>query len=143
MSDPGGTVAMPIRHQGPLIDVDIKTPNSNLAGVRVRGLIDTGADFVLISPAIAKRLALRHVNDDIVGGIGGEEVAAKVYSGTIEVPSLGFGKILPRYAVPWGPTSHAVLLGRSFLRYFVFKYDGPSEVFHFSRPLDEGYQPLS
>jgi len=127
---------MPIRHQGVLIDVHIKTPGSNMAGVKVRGLIDTGADFVLISPTVAKTLGLRHVNYDIVAGIGGEEVAAKIYSGALKVPDLGFEKVLPLYAVPWNPVSHTALLGRSFLRYFVFKYDGPSEVFHFSRPID-------
>lgn len=136
MGDRGGTVATPIRHQGPLIEVRIKAPGSPLAGVRVRGLIDTGADFVLFSPSIARQLQLRQTDSDVVGGIGGGQVPAKVFSGTIEVPELGFEKVLPLYAVDWDPTSHTVLLGRSFLRYFVFRYDGPSEVFHFSKPLD-------
>jgi hypothetical protein len=103
--------------------------------VTVRGLIDTGADFILFSPTIAKRLQLKHRDDDTVGGIGGGDIPAKIYSGCIAVPELGFEKVLPLYAVAWDPTSHTVLLGRSFLKYFVFTYDGPSEVFHFSQPL--------
>jgi predicted aspartyl protease len=141
MGETGGTVATPIPHHGVLIDVVIKAPGSQFAGIKTKGLIDTGADFVLISPAIARQLQLRHTNDDIVGGIGGGEVDAKVYSGSIEVPELGFQRILPLYAVAWDPTSHAVLLGRSFLKYFVFRYDGPSETFHFSNPLVGGYHP--
>ena len=143
MSDGGGTVATPIPHRGVLIDVVIKTPNSKFSGIKTKGLIDTGADFVLVSPAIARQLQLRHINDEMVGGIGGEEVEAKIYSGSIEVPELGFQKTLPLYAVAWDTTSHAVLLGRSFLKYFVFRYDGPSEVFHFSKPLYDSYHPGS
>lgn len=138
MSGLGGNVDTPIRHQGVMIDVVINNPGRQFAGVKVRGLIDTGADFVLMAPAIARRLQLRHTDDEMVGGIGGEEIKAKVYSGCLEVPDLGgFAKVLPLYSVPWGPTTHQVLLGRSFLKYFVFKYDGPSEVFHFSLPLNE------
>ncbi|MCR5873880.1 retroviral-like aspartic protease family protein [Phenylobacterium sp. J426] len=102
----------------------------------MRGLIDTGADFVLLSPSIAKRLELRHVDNDVVGGIGGGQFPAKVYSGAICVPELEFERTLPLYAVPWDPTSHTVLLGRSFLKHFIFRYDGPSDLFHFSKPVD-------
>lgn len=106
-----------------------------MSGIRARGLIDTGADFVLFSPSIARSLQLRHINTDIIGGIGGGEVDAKVYSGLVEIPELGFRKVMPLYGVAWDPTSHTVLLGRSFLKHFVFRYDGPSELFHFSKPI--------
>ena len=102
----------------------------------MRGLIDTGSDFILTSHTIARQLHLRHHDDDIVGGISGGEVAAKIHSGSVGVPDLGFERTLPLYAVPWSQTSHTVLLGRSFLRYFVFRYDGPSNVFHFSKPIE-------
>jgi hypothetical protein len=70
-------------------------------------------------------------------GIGGEQIGAKVYSGCLAISKLGnFEKVLPLYTVPWGSNTHHVLLGRSFLRHFVFKYDGPSETFHFSLPLN-------
>lgn len=118
-----------------MIDLVIRHPLSALSGVKARGLIDTGADFVLCAPSIARSLGLRQTNTDVVGGIGGEEVDASVYSGKLIVEELSFQRVLPIYAVPWGPTSHTVLLGRSFLQYFVFEYDGPSEVFHFSAPL--------
>lgn len=137
MSGVGGNVETNIKHDGVMIDFVINHPSRQFAGTTVRGLIDTGADFVLIAPAIAKKLQLKHRDNAIVGGIGGEEVAAKVYSGCLEVPKLGnFVKVLPVYAVPWGSTTHHVLLGRSFLRHFVFRYDGPSETFHFSLPLN-------
>lgn len=136
MARGGGNIATPITNNGPLIDVVVKLPGSQLSGVKVRGLIDTGADFVLFSPSIARSLGLRHVNDDLVGGIGGGEVSAKVYIGCLEVPDLGFSRVMPLYGVDWDPTSHTVLLGRAFLKHFVFRYDGPSGAFHFSRPLD-------
>jgi len=98
----GGRVALPMRVDGPFIDVTINLPHSPLAGIQVTGLIDTGSDFVLISNSIARRLQLRHTNDDVVGGIAGGEVDAKVHSGCIEVPHLSFKKVLPLYAVPWG-----------------------------------------
>lgn len=136
MSSPGGTVDTPIVHRGVFLDVEIKHPGSPFAGSKVRGLIDTGSDFVLISHALARKHNLRHTDDAVVGGISGGEVAAKVHSGCLLVPDLGFVKTLAVYAVPWSETSHTVLLGRSFLRYFVFRYDGPSDVFHFSKPID-------
>lgn len=136
MSASGGNVDTPIEHRGVFIDVEIKHPTSPFAGTKVRGLIDTGSDFVLISHTLARKHSLRHVDDDRVGGISGGEVPAKIHSGCVVVPSLRFEKTLNVYAVPWSETSHTVLLGRSFLRYFVFRYDGPSNVFHFSKPFD-------
>lgn len=136
MSSFGGNVETPILHQGVFIDVEISQPGSAFSGVKVRGLIDTGSDFVLVSQAVARTLRLRHVDDDIVGGISGGTVPAKIHSGRVRVPSLSFEKTLPLYAVPWSETSHTALLGRSFLRHFVFRYDGPSDTFHFSKPFD-------
>ena len=136
MSGFGGTVDTPIEHRGVFIDVEIKQPGSPFAGSKVRGLIDTGSDFVLIGHALARKHHLRHIDDDIVGGISGGEVPAKIHSGCVVVPDLGFEKTLAVYAVPWSQTSHMILLGRSFLRFFVFRYDGPSNVFRFSKPID-------
>ena len=104
MSGLGGNVDTPIRHQGVMIDVVINNPGRQFAGVKVRGLIDTGADFVLMAPAIARRLQLRHTDDEMVGGIGGEEIEAKVYSGCLEVPDLGgFAKVLRYILFPGDP----------------------------------------
>ena len=138
MAGAGGNIATPITHQGPFIDVIISAPGPQVPASKVRGLIDTGADFVLFSPSIARSLRLRQVDEVPVGGIGGGSINAKVYSRSLRVPDLGFEKTMPLYAVDWDPTSHTVLLGRSFLKYFVFRYDGPSEVFHFSAPLGGG-----
>ncbi len=136
MSAFGGNVDTPIEHRGVFIDVEIRQPGSPFAGTKIRGLIDTGSDFVLISHALARKHQLRHIDDDYVGGISGGEVPAKIYSACVMVPDLGFEKTLAVYAVPWNETSHTMLLGRSFLRYFVFQYDGPSNVFRFSKPFD-------
>jgi predicted aspartyl protease len=127
---------MEIEHAGPIIDVIIRPVRGSFSGLRARGLIDTGATDVLISPAIASKLGLSHVNDDVMNVVGGGELDSKVYSGYIEVAELEFKKILPLHAVPWRQTSHTILLGREFLRYFIFNYDGPRGMFHFSRPID-------
>lgn len=139
MPNRASRVSTDIRQEGVYIDVVIKPPGSPLAGIKTRGLIDTGADFILITSSIARQLQLRHVNNDVIGGIGGGEMEARVHIGQIEVPHLQFRKTLPLYAIGWSATSHAVLLGRSFLEHFVFIYDGPSQVFHFSLPLEGGY----
>ena len=82
----GGTVDTPIKHEGVFMDVQIKKPGSPFAGSKVRGLIDTGSDFVLISHALVRTHKLRHIDDDVVGGISGGEVPAKIYSGCVVVP---------------------------------------------------------
>lgn len=132
----------PIEHAGPIIEVSIKRVGSPLAGLTARGLIDTGASDILISPAIAQKLNLTHVNDDIMDVVGGGTLDSQMYSGFIEVPTLGFAKIVPLYAVPWKQTSHTILLGREFLRYFMFYYDGPKGMFHFSKPFDWAHEAL-
>jgi predicted aspartyl protease len=118
-----------------MIEITVNVPDSPLSGMRATGLIDTGADIVLISKTIARRLGLRHVDDDLVGGISGGTIEAQIHIGCIEITELGFKKTMPLYAVDWDDTSHTVLLGRSLLKYFVFRYDGPSDLFHFSRPI--------
>jgi predicted aspartyl protease len=141
MTEFGGNIPTPIQTRGVFIDIVLKHPERPLAGIKATGLIDTGADFVLCSQSFARQLGLRRTNKDFVEGIGGEKVEAEIYSGSLGVEKLGFERRMAIYAVPWGPLSHSVLLGRSFLKYFVFKYDGPSDVFHFSTPLYGGYHP--
>ena len=136
MASHGPEVPTRIEQRGVFIDVVINHPNRALAGIKARGLIDTGSDHVLISRSIAKTLKLRHVGDEDLGAIGGMTVSGALHSGVVQVPHLRFERLLPLYAVDWDQLSHSVLLGRSFLKHFVFRYDGPSDVFRFSQPID-------
>jgi predicted aspartyl protease len=136
MNDYNPLVVTEIEQAGPIIDVIIKPVGGQFSGLRARGLIDTGATDILISPDIAAKLNLRHLNDDVMNVVGGGELSSQVYSGWIEVSHLEFKRIVPLHAVPWTQTTHTILLGREFLRHFIFYYDGPRGMFHFSKPLD-------
>lgn len=136
MAGHGVEVPTRIEQRGVFIDVVVKHPNRALAGITAKALIDTGSDHVLISRSLARTLKLRHVGDEELGAIGGATVTGSLYSGIVQVPTLTFERVLPLYAVDWDQLSHSVLLGRSFLKHFVFRYDGPSNVFKFSRPID-------
>jgi predicted aspartyl protease len=124
-----------IEPDGPIIEVTIRKVGSVFAGISARGLIDTGATDIVISPDIADKLELKHVNDDLLNVVGGGTLYSKVYSGLIDVPALKFNRIVPLHVVPWKQTTHTILLGRAFLRHFIFNYDGPHGMFHFSNPI--------
>ena len=140
MDDHNPIFVTEISGDGPIIDVTIKKIGSPFAGLKANGLIDTGATDIVISSDIAEKLDLRYVNPDIMNVAGGGTIGANVYSGFIEVPALNFKRIVPLHAVVWKQTSHTILLGREFLRHFIFYYDGPKNMFHFSKPMDGMYE---
>lgn len=142
MNEYNPLVVTEIEHAGPIIDVVIRPVSSSLSGLKARGLIDTGATDILISPDIAAKLNLRHLNDDVMDIVGGGTLDSQVHSGWIEVPNLHFKRILPLHSVPWKQTTHTILLGREFLKHFIFYYDGPKGMFHFSKPLDGTHETL-
>lgn len=135
-----------LRLNGPILPVLIRNPqrehtpaavdstDSGLLSVReANGLIDTGATSVLIEMEIAQSLGLVQTGMSDMRVVGGQ-VDAVVFAGQLEVPQLGYSKILPMLAPRRGQISHSVLLGRSFLEDFIVTFDGPSGIFVLARP---------
>ena len=101
-------------------------------------LIDTGATDVCIDLSIARDLRLRTVDQRTVGTAGGP-ILASVHVGVLEVPALGFRKLMPLYAFRVRRTNFSILLGRSFLADYIVTFDGPRGCCLFVRP-EEAYQ---
>lgn len=123
-----------LRIHGPSLPVIIRNPGGPAPGfapfLERDALIDTGASDICISRAIARELQLAPVDSTMMGVVGGS-VEATIYAGELEIPELRFRRTLQMYSPKTiAPHSH-VLLGRSFLRFFVITYDGPSGIFHF------------
>ena len=125
-----------LKTEGPLLDIIIhREHNAPLVeGVQLhhetRALIDTGASDVCIDYRIAHALNLREINQTNVTVVGGT-VPVSVYLGVLEVPALGFKRLMPLYASKVARINYNALLGRSFLTDFVVTFDGPNGCFHF------------
>ena len=130
--------------QGPRLNIILLSPDTPdhvrtpQTMVQREALIDTGATSIVIDRRTSRQLKLPAVDSKSISVVGGK-VEAIVCSGIIEVPELGFRKMMPIYAVS-GTFSAPVLLGRSFLSHFQMTYDGPTGTFSF---LPVSYQPVA
>jgi hypothetical protein len=117
---------------GPTLLVDIgfeSVPNPdlvpNLAAKRVRALVDTGATDSCIDNTLALSLQLPVIDQRTCSGIGGV-TRVNMYLGLIYIPSLdhtlfqSFAGVQLQSGGQW----HQALLGRTFLRPFVMRYEG-------------------
>ena len=125
---------------GHILDVIIRPvlgpglSTGNIQQVRAGGLIDTGASDVCIDYRVAQELNLKQVDQQNVGVVGAT-IPATVHMGVLEIPELNFSEIMPLYALKVRRPTHDVLLGRSFLKNFIVTFDGPTGLFHFSKPV--------
>lgn len=106
----------------------------------VMGVIDTGADTVLIPRGIAKRLGLRPIRNTIAILASGEQRAAISFMGVLEIPAIGYRDEIEMTAMAEGGESGHILLGRNFLREFLVTIDCANDVVHFQR-IDHSYSP--
>ncbi|WP_293905673.1 retropepsin-like aspartic protease [Phenylobacterium sp.] len=104
------------------------------------GVIDTGADTVLVPRGIAKRLGLRPIRNTIAILASGEQRAAISYMGVLEIPAIGYRDEIEMTAMTEGGESNHILLGRNFLREFLVTIDCANDVVHYQR-ADHGYSP--
>jgi hypothetical protein len=74
------------------------------------------------------------IGSEPVAVVGGGLVEARVCSGRLRVPALQFDEVVRLFAIPGGHGSSQVLLGREFLKHFVFTFDGPEEMFSWYYP---------
>jgi hypothetical protein len=80
---------------------------------------------------LVKELGLQRTGTTRMVAVGADHPAG-VYAGILNVPELDFEKFLPVVA-PEGVHTSTVLLGRSFLEFFDFSYNGASATFTFYR----------
>ena len=101
--------------------------NLIIGELSVPGILDTGADTVCIPESLAQRLVGKgeavKISETYVSGANSRQ-KANVYSMSVGVEGLeGFAK---RVAVIGLPTTTA-LLGRNWLKYVRFTYDGVAD----------------
>lgn len=119
---------------GPTVHVDIgrksrsgpgKTPD--LAGKRIKALIDTGAGGDCIDETLAQELRLPATEKGVISGVGGRHEAV-IYTARLYVPALDrlLFQQFTGVRLAEGEQLHRVLLGRTFLRHYRMSYDGVS-----------------
>lgn len=113
-----------------LVDIGLKSRSSagrqpDLAGKKVRALIDTGAGGDCIDENLARAMKLPIVDEGEISGIGGR-CHAYVYMARLYVPSLDrllFQKFTG-VRLQDGGQWHQIILGRTFMRPYQLTYDG-------------------
>lgn len=103
---------------------------------RTTALIDTGASKIVVDYRMAERLGLRETGQATMLVVG-SRLEAKTYVGVLEIPDLGYTKIMEFLAPKVDHLQCGVLLGRSFLRDFIMTFDGPTGQFHFTKKTQE------
>ncbi len=98
------------------------------------GVIDTGADKVLIPRGIAKRLGLTPINYTSAVLASGEKRAAINYAGILEIPAIAFIKPMEMTAMTEGAEANHILLGKNFLSEFLVTIDCANGVCWFNKP---------
>jgi hypothetical protein len=132
----GATPGDLLERLGPTLLVDIGLKSRSIAGDQpdlplkgVRALIDTGAGGDCIDDELARSLGLPMTDEGEISGIGGRQHAF-IYTARIFVPQLNRLLFQPFTGVKLqeGQQWHRVILGRTFLRPFSMRYDGPTGV---------------
>lgn len=128
---------------GPALDVDVGYDpefgpggaRPQLAGRRIRALIDTGAKNSCIDSSLALALGLPVVNQRQGAGVGGV-ATFNTHLGQIHIPGLKYtfhGEFMGVHLTV-GDQAARVLIGRDVLRHFRLTYDGPKGAVSLSDP---------
>ena len=98
-----------------------------LAATKLWALVDTGATESCIDEDLAQRLALPIVDRRKIGGSSGAHLV-NMYLAHIHIPSLDFTLygLFAGVGLTSGGQSHYALIGRTFLRSFIMRYNGLS-----------------
>lgn len=106
-----------------------------LNGREVRLLLDTGASFVTVSPAVAGMVGLRKTRKAQFGAFGDERGSARLGIAESVVVGPAVAEKVPIFIMPIPPVFHADgFLGVSFLRQFAFRLDYQQELLSFAPP---------
>lgn len=129
-----------LRKHGPHMRVLLRNPFDLARYVEADAIIDSGASCVCINRRLAKELGLTRTGQTRMIAVGADHPAQE-YAGLVVVPELDFERFLPVYAPDGVYTAPSILLGRSFLEYFVFSYNGSDGNFTFhSEAKDPGWE---
>lgn len=133
-----------LQRNGPHLRVILSNPFDASKFREVDAIIDSGASCVCISRRLVKDLGLEWTGPTRMIAVGAEHPAG-MYACSIAVPELDFEKFLPVCAPEGVYTAPTILLGRSFLEFFVFSYQGQDGTFTFHSeatepPIDEGFE---
>jgi len=130
-----------LRRDGPRLRVIFRNPfKSDVAPLEIDAVVDSGASCICISRRIVKELELQRTGATRMIAVGSDHTAG-VYAATLVVPELDFDQFLPVVAPDKVHSAPAVLLGRTFLEYFDFSYNGLAGTFTFHREAGHGAPP--
>ena len=129
------------------LDVEVRIRPVTLSGESAQfadlvGVIDTGADTVLIPRSVAKRLGLRPIRNTVAILASGEQRAAISYMGVLEIPAIGYRDEIEMTAMSDGGESSHILLGKNFLREFLVTIDCANDVVHYQRATHSYSPPI-
>ena len=128
----------------PYLTCALSNPNAGFGDakqIQVSGLIDTGATVVLIPIHVARELGLSKIDYATIQTAGSVHQGI-VYDCRIMIQELGYVSELRVCSIRGatmnaGPNSDptlTILLGRSLLRRFHLKFDGPANEFSLTLP---------
>ena len=83
---------------------------------------------------IALEAGLKNVGPATMQVPGDLTVEAAAYAGRLQIPVLGYDRIVRFVAAKHSQEGHDILLGRSFLSEFILIFNGPQNEFHFAHP---------
>lgn len=115
---------------GPDVDLTL-FGDSARDGVRLNGIIDTGASCICVDSRVVKNLGLVASDKKPVQMADGRVEISTVYTARMSIEALGFNDYVQVNAINMERPSLRVLLGRSFLKDYIVNYDGPREQFQF------------
>lgn len=119
---------------GPTLKVILSNPNRNELEPSVEphvgeAVVDTGATGICVDESIVKKLDLQFIAPINMIAVGKSHAASR-YLAMVEVPELSFKKIMPVSSPDGGSVSPSILLGRSFLRHYIFTFNGITGACH-------------
>lgn len=94
-----------------------------------RALIDTGADMNAIDRKLALRVGMAQTGTANVSGMTGSGVVP-TYLGRVFIPELDRTVGGEFYSAQLSGRPYRIILGRTFLEDFIFRYDGPDARFY-------------
>jgi len=112
-------------NNGPIIKVAIGKPSDYANPTTVRALIDTGAAFTIVNPALAGSCQLLQRGKTLVHAVGHRDYYLE-YAASIQFPDsdLRSLRVHPVVACPIFHREMSCLIGRGILQYWELRYNG-------------------
>ena len=125
---------------GPVLQVILTNPFAdeiNAAPPVVSdAMVDTGASCICVDNRAARELRLQKIAPTNLIAVGASH-PSWLYAARVQAPELDFDRIMQVCAPDGVRVTPRILLGRSFLQYFSFSFNGISGVFTFHNSAAE------